>query len=119
MWPLTSGKLVNRNIPRSENIKELSDKSFPTVNVNDLEDLKEKTNTIRKEIDDIKVDDDIKCWWYNAIRKHTDDIKMELLEPKVYYWILKLTRLTINLMFQKIKINEKEDITMETIQNKA
>ena len=56
-----NGKLVNRNIPISENIKELSDKGFPTVNVNDLEDLKEKTNTIRKEIDDIKVDDDIKC----------------------------------------------------------
>ena len=39
---------------------ELSDKGFPTANVNDLEDLKEKTNTIKKEISDIKVDDYIK-----------------------------------------------------------
>lgn len=55
-------KLVNRNIPRNENTVELSDKGFPTANVNDLEDLKEKTNTIKKEINDIKVDDDIKSW---------------------------------------------------------
>ena len=43
-------KLVNRNIPRNENTVELSDKGFPTANVNDLEDLKEKTNTLEGKL---------------------------------------------------------------------
>lgn len=91
--------MVNRNIPRNENIVELSDKSFPTANVNDLEDLKEKTNTIKKEINDIKVDDDIKSWWYKTIRKHIDDIKMELLELKVYYLDFKTHQIDLPLIW--------------------
>lgn len=98
-WPLTNGKLVNRNILRNENVMELSDKGFPTANVNDLEDLKEKTNTIKKEVSDIKADDDIKSW-YNTTRKHINDITMELLELKVYYLNFKTHQVDLPLIWR-------------------